>query len=73
LLLKALYSPEAFDREKRKQIYKEWTELYANEVPIIFLYSQNRIEVYNKRIEGVKPSWNGIVENLGIIDWKIKK
>jgi peptide/nickel transport system substrate-binding protein len=73
LIQAAVTSPAAFDPVKRKQTYKKWTELISADAPQIFLYGQNRIEAWNKRIQGVEFDWQGAVESTGILHWWIPK
>jgi peptide/nickel transport system substrate-binding protein len=73
LIRAAVTSPAAFDPAKRKETYKKWTELISEDAPQIFLYGQNRIEAWHKRIQGVTFDWRGAVESTGILNWWIVK
>src|SRR5690606_32198642 len=74
LIRDAVRSPEAIrDQNKRKEIYAEWTELVSEEAPYVFLYSQNLIEAWNKRVQGVTFDWRGAIEHYKVTDWWIPK
>lgn len=74
LIRDAVKSPEAIkDQNKRKELYTQWTELVNEELPYVFLYSQNLIEAWNKRVQGVTFDWRGAIEHHKVIDWWIPK
>lgn len=74
LIKEALESPEAIqDQNKRKEIYAKWTEVVSEDVPYVFLYSQNKIEAWNKRVKGVTFDWRGAIEHYKVMDWWIPK
>lgn len=72
LLDKAVTSPESFDLDKRKKIYAEWTKLIAEDQPIVFLYSMNKIEAFTKRVKNVKQGPMGAIESHDVIDWTVE-
>ncbi|TES51670.1 oligopeptide ABC transporter substrate-binding protein [Halalkalibacterium halodurans] len=49
-LLEEALSEEAFDVEKRQEIYKEWQQLMVDEVPVIPTLYRSEIVPVNKRI-----------------------
>ncbi|MDE5416310.1 peptide-binding protein [Alkalihalobacterium chitinilyticum] len=57
LLSKALQTPEAFDLEYRQQVYRDWANLYSQELPALPLYSANVNVAFNTKFHGwtVKP------------------
>ncbi|MBS7529829.1 hypothetical protein IC619_004865 [Hazenella sp. IB182353] len=73
LIKAAVTSSDAFDQAKRKEMYKTWTEKINEDVPQVFLYGQNRIEAWNKRVNGVTFDWRGAIESPDAIDWWVAK
>jgi peptide/nickel transport system substrate-binding protein len=71
LIKKAIYSEDALDQEKRKAIYKEWTEVVSEDAPYVFLYAQNWIEAWNKRVKGVKFRHDGGINHHDAYQWWI--
>ena len=61
------------DQEKQKEIYAEWTEVVSDEAPYVFLFTENLIEAWNKRVKGVTFDWRGAMEHHKHIDWWIPK
>ncbi|WP_336246405.1 peptide-binding protein [Sporosarcina cyprini] len=55
LLQKGLKAPDAFDKDFRAEVYKEWQQLFSEDLPALLLYAQNSIWAYNDRIQGIKP------------------
>lgn len=53
LLNKALTAPEAFEQDYRAEVYAEWQSLYAEDLPAVILYAQNKLFAYNERLHGV--------------------
>ena len=45
----------------------------SEDVPYVFLYSQNKIEAWNKRVKGVTFDWRGAIEHYKVMDWWIPK
>lgn len=69
LIKEAVSGESAKSTSLRKKIYKEWTELISDENPYVFLYSQNLIEVFNKKLKGIKYDWRGGIDSRGIKEW----
>ncbi|KNF07681.1 ABC-type dipeptide transport system, periplasmic component [Gottschalkia purinilytica] len=46
---------QEFDKEKRKEIYKDWAKLIGEELPYMFIDQSQQWEVYNKRVKNFKP------------------
>jgi peptide/nickel transport system substrate-binding protein len=44
---------ETVDREKRKEIYKEWQQYISEELPYIFLYYPELTTIVTDRVKGV--------------------
>lgn len=59
------------DKNYRMQTYIEWQKLINDELPYIFLYSQNDIYAFAKRIQNVKPGPLGIKRDMH--EWWIKE
>jgi peptide/nickel transport system substrate-binding protein len=51
-------------RPDRAEIYKKFHAVIAEEKPCIFLYSADGLFIAHKRIKGVKPSPQGIYQNI---------
>lgn len=49
--------------DQRKPIYVEWAKILNDELPYVFLYTQNDIEVMNKRVRGLAPDARGMLWN----------
>jgi len=64
-------SLQAFDQNYRKDVYVKWQKLVNDELPYIFLYSQNAISAYNKRIQNVHEGTFGILRDVH--KWWIKQ
>jgi len=48
------------DPAKRRPLYREWARLVAEELPVIFLYSQDQIEAVRlDRVRGLRPDARG--------------
>lgn len=52
------------DMEERKEIYREWCKLVNEDLPYIFLYTQNDILAINNRVKNVKLDVRGITHNI---------
>lgn len=50
--------------EERKPIYVEWAKLVNEELPYIFLYSQNDMVAVSTRVQGLKPDIRGALWNI---------
>lgn len=50
--------------EERKPIYVEWAKILNDELPYIFLYTQNNIHAVNNRIKGLLPDVRGPFWNI---------
>jgi peptide/nickel transport system substrate-binding protein len=48
----------------RKPIYVEWSKILNDELPYVFLYSQNSIHAINNRVKGLKPDVRGPFWNI---------
>ncbi|EHI96837.1 ABC-type transporter, periplasmic subunit [Clostridium sp. DL-VIII] len=59
------------DRNQRKEIYAKWGQLLNDEVPYIFLYSQNAIHAYNPKLQGYKYSAYSVFPDVQ--NWSISK
>lgn len=57
------------DVEQRKQIYKEWVREYADQMPVIMLYSQNDILGVNRRLQNFNPTPLTAGELWNIWEW----
>ncbi|GIO28069.1 ABC transporter substrate-binding protein [Ornithinibacillus bavariensis] len=55
LLKKAVKAPEAYEQDYRKKVYKDWQELFSEDLPVLLLYAQNSVWAYNNRLQGVEP------------------
>lgn len=55
LLQRALETPDAFKYDFRTDIYAEWQQLFANDLPGLPLFAQNNLWAYNERLHGVTP------------------
>ncbi|TFB14762.1 peptide ABC transporter substrate-binding protein [Filobacillus milosensis] len=63
LINKGLKTPEAFEQSFREQVYAEWQNLYATDLPAVLLYAQNKIYAYNERLQGVDPLPYSFINN----------
>lgn len=59
------------DRNERKEIYAKWGQLLNDEVPYVFLYSQNALRAHNPKLEGYKYSAYSVFPNIQ--NWTISK
>lgn len=50
--------------EERRPVYAEWNRLLNAELPYLFLYSANEVEVVSLRVRGVKPDARGLLWNI---------
>jgi len=55
------------NREELGKIYKQIFKMIADDLPYLFLYIPNSIQVVNKDIKNVEPAFTGIMHNQ--IDW----
>lgn len=51
-------------REARRPTYAAWNRLLNSELPYLFLYTQNEVEVASRRIQGLKPDARGLLWNV---------
>lgn len=58
-LLDRALSPEAFDVEKRKQLYIEWQKIVNEELPMLPLFESKDSHAINKKLKGVTIDWSG--------------
>lgn len=63
LIQKALQTPEAFDQDFRIDVYHEWQNLFATDLPAVLLYAQNKIYAFNDRLRGVDPLPYSFINN----------
>lgn len=54
LIQKAKQAPEAFEQDYREEVYAEWQQLFAEDLPAVLLYAQNNIYAYNDRLNGIE-------------------
>ncbi|MDS9470679.1 peptide-binding protein [Sporosarcina pasteurii] len=54
LLYDAVKAPNAFEQDYRVEKYREWQDLYSEDLPALILYAQNSIWAYNDRLQGVE-------------------
>ncbi|WLR41865.1 peptide-binding protein [Bacillus carboniphilus] len=72
LIKDSVYAEDAIsDQNARKEYLKKWTELASEEAPYAFLYSQNMIEAWNNRIQGVEFNFEGAVLHRDHHKWWI--
>lgn len=64
LIQLGVQSPDAFDLEFRQQVYSEWAAHVNEQLPAIFLYSQNQIWAWGGHVQGVKPDALGITRDI---------
>lgn len=64
-------SEKAFDQNYRKEVYVKWQQLVNDELPYIFLYSQNSMTAYNTRIQKVQEGPLGITRDIHL--WWVKE
>ncbi|MBY6277601.1 peptide-binding protein [Symbiobacterium thermophilum] len=51
--------------EARRPVYRAWSRLLADELPVIFLYSQDQIEAVRlDRVRGLRPDARGALWNV---------
>ena len=60
-----------FDQDKRKKMYFRIQEIFADELPVIFLYYPDGLTAVHKRFKGIEPAPAGIGYNF--IDWWVPK
>lgn len=53
LVKKAITPPEAFDRDFRAEVYRDWQVKFQEELPALILYARNSLWAYNKRMTGI--------------------
>lgn len=63
-------SLKAFDQNYRKSVYVQWQKLVSEELPYVFLYSQNSIVAYSSRLQGVTVGTFGIGRDIQL--WYVK-
>lgn len=61
----------AFSFEDRKVCYDRYQELLAEQAPFCFLYFQNNLFAYNKRIQNVKDNEDYSQMNRDVWNWTI--
>jgi len=59
------------DRNERKEIYAKWGQILNEEVPYVFLYSQNAIRAHNPKLQGYKYSAYSVFPDIQ--NWTISK
>ncbi|ADU28310.1 ABC transporter substrate-binding protein [Evansella cellulosilytica] len=60
LIRAGIQAPEAFDQDYRKQAYSDWAAHMSEQVPQVFLYSNDNIYAYNAALQNVKEYPAGI-------------
>jgi peptide/nickel transport system substrate-binding protein len=70
-LIKEGLSLKAFDQNYRREVYVKWQKLVSEQLPYVFLYSQNSITAYNERIQDVKAGTFGIGRDIHL--WWVKE
>lgn len=45
-----------FDQAERQKVYQELYRILNDELPVVFLWSENSLYAYNNRLQGFKPS-----------------
>jgi peptide/nickel transport system substrate-binding protein len=58
-----------FDEAKRKAIYGELQDIMADELPVVFLYVPDALQVVSSRVRGIEPAPAGISYNF--IKWYV--
>jgi peptide/nickel transport system substrate-binding protein len=53
-----------FDEVKRKEIYWEFQDIMAEELPVVFLYVPDALPVVSSRVRGIEPAAAGITYNF---------
>jgi peptide/nickel transport system substrate-binding protein len=49
----------------RRPLYTEWNELVAQELPVLYLYTENQVEAINvERVQGARPDPRGLLWNI---------
>lgn len=71
LMLEGISTKALLDQSFREQTYIKWQQLINEELPYIFLYTQNEIFAYSSKIQNVKPGPLGITRDIE--EWWIKK
>jgi peptide/nickel transport system substrate-binding protein len=56
-----------FDAGKRKELYRKWQELIADEQPVTFLYYNIEAAAYSKRFQNVQ--WLPLRPGYDLSDW----
>jgi peptide/nickel transport system substrate-binding protein len=46
----------AFDQEERAEVYQEMYRIINDDLPVVFLWSENQLYAYNDRLQGFEPS-----------------
>lgn len=59
------------DRNERKEIYAKWGQILNEEVPYVFLYSQNALRAHNPKLQGYKYSAYSVFPDVQ--NWTISK
>lgn len=60
---------EKLDQAERKPIYAEWAGIVSDELPYVFLYTQNKLQAMNTRVQEAAPDVRGVTHN--IYEWWI--
>jgi peptide/nickel transport system substrate-binding protein len=57
----------AFDQAEREEIYQDMYRTLNEELPVVFLWSENTLYAYNNRLQGFAPnrfgSWGLLVSD----------
>lgn len=71
LIIDGISTKALTDQNFRKETYIKWQKLINDELPYIFLYTQNEMWAYNTTIQNVKPGPLGVTRDIH--EWWIKK
>lgn len=71
LMLDGISTKALVDQSFREQTYVKWQQLINDELPYVFLYTQNEMYAYNTNIQNVKPGPLGITRDIH--EWWLKK
>lgn len=72
LIEEGTYGATSFTKAGRVEVYKKWTELVAEEAPMVFLYAPNKMDAHNKRVKNVKFDFRGSMETPYFVDWTVE-
>lgn len=68
------FDPKALaSKEGRKELLSQWSKLFQDESPVVFLYSMNQIDAKSKRVLNAQFDWHGYVEHPAFTEWDVKE